>query len=210
MARTSDKVTRRAREGAPSARPDGRRRAPARRRERQTHLYDLVHGLNAIIWEADPASHRYTFVSPRAEQILGHPAARWLAAGDGVEFWTALVHPEERERVVRFSLGELSAGRDHEIKYRAVAADGRVVWLHEVVRRRRDAAGRLVKLCGLMVDITACKRSEEALTESEERYRELFENANDFVYTNDLKWNFTSVNKAGERIIGYTRDEIRG
>lgn len=45
---------------------------------------------------------------------------------------------------------------------------------------------------------------EQAL---EERYRELFENANDVVYTADLEGRFTSVNKAVERITGYTREE---
>ena len=48
-------------------------------------------------------------------------------------------------------------------------------------------------------------RVEKALRESEERYRELFENANDIVFTIDLEGNFTSLNKTGERITGYNR-----
>lgn len=46
-----------------------------------------------------------------------------------------------------------------------------------------------------------------ALQQSEERYRELFENANDAVFTMDLEGNFLSVNKACERLTGYSRDE---
>jgi len=46
-----------------------------------------------------------------------------------------------------------------------------------------------------------------AIRESEERYRELFENANDIIYTHDLNGNFTSLNRTGERITGYSREE---
>ena len=48
----------------------------------------------------------------------------------------------------------------------------------------------------------------QALIESEQRYRDLFENANDLIYTIDLGGNFTSLNKAGERISGFTRAEV--
>lgn len=54
-------------------------------------------------------------------------------------------------------------------------------------------------------------RAQDVLRESEERYRELFENANDIVYTHDLEGNFTSINKQAEKVTGYTHDEaLRG
>lgn len=51
------------------------------------------------------------------------------------------------------------------------------------------------------------KKTEEALRQSEASFRELFENANDVVYTTDLQGNFTSLNRIGEILTGYTREE---
>ena len=51
------------------------------------------------------------------------------------------------------------------------------------------------------------RHSDDALHASEERYRDLFENANDIVFTTDLQMRFTSLNLAGETITGYAREE---
>jgi PAS domain S-box-containing protein len=51
------------------------------------------------------------------------------------------------------------------------------------------------------------KRAEEAMVESEQRFRDLFENASDVIYTADFNGKFTSLNKSGERMTGYSREE---
>lgn len=60
----------------------------------------------------------------------------------------------------------------------------------------------------LIRDITARKRAEQEKTVAETRYRELFENANDMIYTLDMEGNFTSVNHMGERLTGYPYNQL--
>lgn len=86
--------------------------------------------------------------------------------------------------------------------------------------RRRDGSEFPLELSGsiwrtnggfsytaIIRDVTERKRANEYLQESEERYRELFENANDIIYVHDLYGNFISVNETGLKVFGYERDE---
>ncbi|MFY9611783.1 MAG: PAS domain S-box protein, partial [Blastocatellia bacterium] len=126
--------------------------------ETEIRYHNLVHGLDAIVWEADAASLQFTFVSRRAEAILGYTVDRWLREPD---FWANLIHPDDRERVVELCRSATAAGLDHDFEYRARAADGRIVWLHDKVFVVRGADGEAQQLRGLMVDITERKLAEE-------------------------------------------------
>jgi len=72
----------------------------------------------------------------------------------------------------------------------------------------RERTGPIQGAVCVMRDITARKQGEEALRQSEARYRGLFENARDAVFTMDLQGTITSFNKMGEAITGYTREEV--
>ena len=123
----------------------------------------------------------------------------------------SLVHPDDAERDRRL-FAELIAGKrdTYQIESRYVASDGSVVWGQVAVALVRDAADRPHFAISMVQDVSERKQAEEALRQSEERYRELFENANDMVFTLDLDGNFTAINGSGERITGYERDELLG
>lgn len=110
----------------------------------------LVQELDAIFWEADPVSFDFSFVSQRAEAVLGYPVDRWREPG----FWSSILHPEDRSWAVGFCVECTRDGEDHAFEYRAVAADGRTVWLRDVVYVVRGVDDKPAKLRGVMVDIT--------------------------------------------------------
>jgi len=70
-----------------------------------------------------------------------------------------------------------------------------------------DDSGAFAGVIGVATDITENRKAQLALRENEQRYRELFENANDIIYTHTLEGNFTSLNRTGQEITGYSREE---
>ncbi|HET9479978.1 MAG TPA: PAS domain S-box protein, partial [Pyrinomonadaceae bacterium] len=91
--------------------------------------------------------------------------------------------------------------------YRLPDAKGELRCLEGMSTVECDRRGQPIGVRGVVRDITEQQRADEAIRESEARYRELFENANDIIYTHDLQGNFTSLNRNGERITGYSREE---
>jgi PAS domain S-box-containing protein len=139
------------------------RQRTAELEEAERNYRELVQSVQAIVWEADAKTWKFSFVSQAAEAILGYPIERWLAEPD---FWQSTLHPEDRERAVAFCLQMSSSSPGHEFEYRALAADGRVVWLRDIVRTTFDAQGKPARLRGVMIDITERKLAEEKLEAS--------------------------------------------
>jgi len=120
---------------------------------------ELVHGVDAIVWEADPVTWEFTFVSQRAEVILGYPVDMWL---NDPGFYLNLVHPDDREEVVNYCRSAKAERRDQVFEFRAIASDGRIVWLSNLVRVIGNDE-KITRFQGLMVDITERLRMEQDL-----------------------------------------------
>lgn len=137
-------------------------------RESGEYFRKLVETVNAIPWEADMETWRFTYVGPQAVRILGYPIGDWFRDN----FWVDHIHPEDREYAVNFCLEASSSKRDFEFEYRMVAADGRAVWVHDLATVVPAEYGSR-KLRGFMLDITERKRTEEQLRSSQEQLRGL-------------------------------------
>jgi PAS domain S-box-containing protein len=147
-----------------------------------------------------------TDVNRAAEKTVGWTREELL--GQNIE---RIVTPASvalgNERVRRALAGE-KIPKIFELE--AVTRQGCVVPFEGWARFVRDGEGRPVEHLGVFRNITERRRAETALRESEERYRSLFDNANDSILTFTLAGDVTSVNRAYERLTGWTRDELIG
>ena len=119
----------------------------------------LMESTKAIPWKIDWASMTFAYIGPQIEPLLGWTQQSWISAND----WAERIHEEDRERVVNFCIAQSQSGIDHEADYRALTADGRYVWIRDVVHVLRNAAGETEALVGFMFDISERKKTEEQL-----------------------------------------------
>jgi len=128
----------------------------------------LVHSIDGIVWEGDASALHFTFVSNQALKILGYPLERWI---EQPRFWRNHMHPQDLEGVDQALGHAVAAQRSAEIEYRMLAADGREVWVRDAISVVVEG-GKVVKLRGLMIDVTKRKADERALRQSEEQLRQ--------------------------------------
>lgn len=127
----------------------------------------LVNRLLAVVWEADTgddsvarAPWLFRFVSTGAKTILGYSPADWIG---NPKAFLERVHAEDRDRLTEAWNTALADAAEQEVEFRIVAADGREVWLHDVIRPVSDLRGKVVRMTGRMVDIGQRKAAEHRL-----------------------------------------------
>ncbi|ARU60153.1 hypothetical protein CBW65_03090 [Tumebacillus avium] len=120
---------------------------------------DLLETIEAVVWEGNPETFEYLFISPQSRRILGYTPEQLISDH---AFWQSKVHPDDFEMMMSYCKQEVAAGRSHTIEYRMIAADGRTVWLKDFVTVVQEN-GVVTGCRGIMVDITARKLAEERL-----------------------------------------------
>jgi PAS domain S-box-containing protein len=184
-----------------------RKRAEAalRESEQEQRLFNLA--TNDMFWKWDFATDRVAR-SISFERAFGYSEHEITPL---IGWWEERLHPDDQERVLTAFQTALKRGdKTCSYEYHFRRHDGSYATISDRAYIVRDENGKAVRAMGAMTDITERKRAEKSLRESEERYRELFENAKDAIYVHDLGGRYTSINRAAEKLSGFTREEILG
>jgi PAS domain S-box-containing protein len=164
-------------------------------REAEIKYRTLVENLPAIVYldEYDPAiptRYRPVYMSPQVDIILGYRPEEFI---ENPGLWPSLLHADDRQQTLDAEGWHYQAGEPLHQEYRVIGRDGRVVWLRdEAVMIKEEASGRAYSQ-GVLLDITARKMAEEALRQSEERFRLMAWATKDAVWdwnlhTNQIWW----------------------
>ena len=178
-----------------------RKRAIENLEDSESRYRNLFENANDIIYVHDLKGN-YISINQAGEKIFGYTREEALKMN------MAQIAAPEHYELVRENLSKKVDGGAKQTAYEVdcLRKDGSRVTL-EVNSTVIMKDGEPMAVQGIARDVTYRKGAEAALKESESRFRDLFENANDLIYTHDLHGNFTSLNRAGERITGYSREE---
>jgi PAS domain S-box-containing protein len=157
---------------------------------------------------------RNIYISPQCEAMLGYPPADW---GGNSTLWEAILHPDDRGRVLAEMRHFRDTGEPVSSEYRMLHRDGRVVWVRDESVMVREENGGPLWVQGFWVDITERKELEEALRAREaevsrekQHYQALVALSPTAIVTMDLDEHVTSWNPAAEQLFGWSQAEALG
>jgi PAS domain S-box-containing protein len=173
----------------------------------ESRLRVALAAANAGVWEWDLRTHENTW-SDELLKLYGLSPER---APTAREAWRQSIHPEDRTGTEAAFHEAFRSGGELWAEWRVVAADGTVRWLMSRGRPECDAAGVPVKYLGIVVDITERKQMQETLRQSEEKYRNLFNNAEIGMFRTRVDGSeVLDFNEKYLEIYGLKREEMLG
>ena len=182
-----------------------RRRAEEHLRRSEERISIAAESANLGLWQLDPSTYRI-WATGHCRSILGlDPEAEVTQ-----QSFINACHPEDRAQAVRICRDAIENGKSYEQEYRVVHPDGQVRWILDRAHNLVDAAGKSHRVTGVVIDITERKKADEALRESEERYRNVVETQTELICRYLPDTTLTFANDAYCRFFGRSREELIG
>jgi diguanylate cyclase len=140
----------------------GRKEAEKLILESQQKIKDLIDSIDGVVWEGNSEDPGITFISKKSEDILGYTPEEWIADD---YFWRKILHPEDRDWVIKYSRDCARARIPFDSEYRMIAKNGNVVWVRDIVSIYHESEDT-IKFRGILIDITKSKQFEMDLNNS--------------------------------------------
>jgi diguanylate cyclase (GGDEF)-like protein/PAS domain S-box-containing protein len=155
-----------------------------------------------LYWEFDNVNNKLTW-SPQTYKLFGVSPN----INPTFEYLLSKVHSEDRDTLINSREKEITGENVTNI-YRIILDDGSIRTLHSISQCLLDDNGRPIQTIGTMQDITDRLVEENKLELTENRYKSLFDNNLDSVFSLDLEGNIITVNEMAIRTFGYSREEM--
>lgn len=184
----------------------GYARLQLRMREAETKYRNLLGQIPVVTYIAslDDTLGKIV-ISPQMGPLLGYSAAQWLQSPD---LWIRHIHPDDRKKVLDRLRESRLSGEPLSCDYRMLDRYGRVMWFRDEARVIKDRLGKPQFLQGLLLDTSEQKRSEEALRESEERFRKIVDTAHEGIWVVDGSGKTTYANHRLAEMLGTSLQEM--
>src|SRR5215207_4109186 len=176
--------------------------------EAEDRLRTLVEHVPAITYTGEVGVDRaLAYVSPQIEEVLGYSPGEVMADPD---HWTKMLHPHDRRWVLAEERRTGETGDPLALEYRMFARNGRVVWVRDEAMLVRDEEGHPLHWQGFIIDVTKRKQAEEKLSESEDLYRNVVEQAAENIFLIDpYTKHILQANACFHHSLGYEAEELR-
>jgi len=147
------------------------------------------------------------FMSSEVDRISGYPSAEFI--NNNIRTYASVIHGEDIQYVTKAVDEAIKENRSWEIEYRILHKDGSIRWAYERGKAIKDNEGQIEFLDGFILDFTQKKLSDQALIESENKYKDLFLNAPVPLATVNAKGEMTGINNLFTSTLGYLIDDIK-
>ena len=126
---------------------------------------------------------------------------------EGIHRWWSLVHPDDQARWAK-AFARLRAGQSNQEDYRLLLADGSLRWVHDSVMVTRDK--NILRLDGVITDITQRKQAEQDLKEKEERFHSFMNNSPAIAFMKDAEGRLIYHNRPFQRLFQQGEEQLIG